>query len=161
MSEHLAAIRQVQPADCEALTLFLQENNRPEIVRHFHPFPLTAATATEIARAGHLDRFYVAILNSQIVGFCMLRGWDQGFDVPSFGVLVDYRHQGLGLGRHMTEFAIDEARKLNCRNVRLSVYASNERAARLYRSLSFRTIHREPSVVTGEADETIVMVKEL
>lgn len=162
MSDHrVATIRQVKETDHKALTLFLRDNDTRETVRHFHPFPLTAETATEIACTARSDRFYVATLNGRLVGLSMLRGWDQGFDVPSFGVIVDRSHRGLGLGRRMTEFAIEEAGRLKCRRIRLSVYASNTRAVRLYESLSFRAVHREPSIVAGEADEKIVMVRDL
>ena len=91
----------------------------------------------------------------------MLRGWDEGFQIPSFGIIVDYRYHGLGLGRRMTEFAIEEARRLNCSRVRLSVYESNDRALCLYRSLGFEEISREAVVVHGSPDIKIVMVKGL
>lgn len=162
MSKHIVStIRQVQDTDYEALARFFEENNRPEITRHFHPFPLTSQTAFQIACTSHLDRYYIAIWNEHIVGLCMLRGWDEGFEIPSFGVFVDYRCQGLGMGRQMTEFAIAEARKMGCHTIRLSVYASNTRATRLYESLGFREISREPVLVAEEPDEKIIMIKEL
>ncbi len=154
-------IRQVQETDYEDLARFFRDNNRPEITKHFHPFPLNAQTAYNIVHTSHLDRYYIAICNSRIVGLCMLRGWDEGFDIPSFGVLVDYRYHGVGIGRQLTEFAISEARKLNCSAIRLSVYESNERAKRLYETLGFREIDREPAVVAGQPDVKIIMMKDL
>ena len=155
-----AAIREVQGTDYEALNRFFEENNRPEVTRHFHAFPLTSQTAYQIACTSHFDRYYIAIWNGYIVGLCMLRGWDEGFEIPSFGIFVDYRHYGLGLGRQMTEFAIAEARKLGCPKMRLSVYASNIRALCLYTTLGFKEISRERVLITGEPDEKIIMVKE-
>ena len=161
MNKNIVTIRQVQEKDLEALALFLEENDRPEIKRQFHPFPLTSQTARQIASAGQLDRYYVTIVNGKIVGLCMLRGWDEGFEIPSFGVLVDHRHQGLGLSRQMTEFAIAEARRLSCHTIRLSVYASNIRAVQLYESLGFREICREPALVERDRDLKLTMTKEL
>ncbi len=162
MTEHLApTIRQVQHTDIEELTHFLEENNRPDTTRQFHPFPLTRETACEIARMGRLDRFYVTISKGTIVGLCMLRGWDAGFDIPSFGILVDHRYHCIGLGRHMTEFAIAEAKRLGCGSVRLTVYASNVRSVRLYLSLGFKEIYREPVIVAAEADTKLIMMKDL
>lgn len=154
-------IRQITPEDADQLALFLKENDRPEITRHFHPFPLTRETAFSIARTDHLDRYYVALQNDQLVGMCMLRGWDAGYSIPSFGVFVDYRCHQKGIGRQLTEFAIKEARQLGCSSIRLSVYASNHRAVHLYASLSFEEIEREQVILAGQPDTRIVMLKGL
>jgi len=156
-----ATIRLVLYTDYEALARFFEENNRPEITRHFHPFLLNSQMAYQIACTNHLDRYYIAVANGQIVGLCMLRGWDEDFDIPSFGIFVDYRYHGLGLGRQMTKFVIAEARRLGCHSIRLSVYASNTRALRLYTLLGFREISREPVIISGEPDEKIIMIKDL
>lgn len=162
MNEHFAAtIRQVQSKDYEVLARFFEENNRLEITRHFHPFPLTLQTAYQIACNSHLDRYYIAIWNKHIVGLCMFRGWDEGFEIPSFGIFVDYRYHGRGLGRQMTEFAIEEARRLGCHSIRLSVYASNMSAMHLYISLGFNEINREPVFLLEKPDTKISMVKDL
>jgi hypothetical protein len=56
MSKHIAAvIRMVQAPDYEDLARFFEENNGPEITKHFHPFPLTSQTARDIACTSHLD----------------------------------------------------------------------------------------------------------
>lgn len=154
-------IRPVRDTDYEALSGLFEENNIPEVVRHFNPFPLTRQTAYKIANTSQLDRYYVALWNGRIVGLCMLRGWDDGFEIPSFGIFVDYRYHGLGVGRQMTEFGIAETQRLDCHAVRLSVYASNTRAVNLYISLGFKEISREPVLVTGEPDAKIIMVKDL
>lgn len=154
-------IRLVQKGDHERLAWSFAENNRPEVTTFFHPFPLNREMAYQIAETSHDDRYYVALLQEEIVGFCMLRGWDAGFEIPSFGVFVDHRYQGCGIGRQMTEFAVVEAKRLVCPGIRLSVYASNERALRLYMALGFCEISREPVSRMGEQDEKIIMVREL
>lgn len=154
-------IREVQDIDCKTLTQFFEENNRPEITKYFHPFLLSLSTAYKIACESHIDRYYIAINNGFILGLCMLRGWDEGFDIPSFGILVDYRYQGHGIGKKMTEFTISEVKRLGCNAIRLSVYASNVQAVHLYFSLGFQEVFREFCVVAGEPDEKIVMVKSI
>lgn len=155
------SIKAVQTSDYEGMALFFADNNRPEITRHFHPFPLDADSAYQITCMDKLNRYYLAMHGGHIVGFCMLRGWDEGFAIPSFGVLVDYRYQGRGLGRQLTEFALEEAKRLNSPAVRLSVYESNIRARRLYEMLGFAEVSREPVTITGEPDTKIVMIKYL
>ena len=161
MSELEAQIRRVQTSDCMDLALFFEENNRSEITQHFHPFPLTSQSAHDIACKSHQDRYYIAMHNGCIVGLCMLRGWDEGFSVPSFGVFVDFRHHGLGFGKRLTGFAIDTARSLNCSAIRLSVYASNKRAKYLYEAFGFMEIDQEPVIVAGVPDIKIIMLMDL
>lgn len=154
-------IRQVEATDYYLLARFFEENNRLQITLYFHPFPLTSRTAYEIACKRHQDRFYVAISDNKILGFCMLRGWEEGFQKPSFGVMIDYRYQGLGLGRRMTLFAIEEAKKLGCRKIILSVYSSNFRAVDLYESLGFYELSCTSCILGGKPDLKIIMGKRL
>jgi ribosomal protein S18 acetylase RimI-like enzyme len=154
-------IRQVQEMDREALARFFEENDKPEVTKYFHPFPLNDKTASDITGAEQLDHYYVGLKGKSIVGFYMLRGWGEGYAIPSFGVFVDYRYHRRGLGRQFTEHAVAEARRFNCPAVRLSVYESNVSAVRLYNSLGFQEIKREPTLESGVPDTKIVMMKEL
>lgn len=162
MNENIAfKIRQVQNADYEILARFFEENSRPEITRYFHPFPLTAETAHQIACVVHRDLYYIAVQEKEILGMCMLRGWDEGFDVPSFGIMVYRKFQGLGLGHRLVEFAISEARRLGCPSIRLSVYASNMHAIGIFTSFGFTEVTREPCLVGDVPEEKIIMLKKL
>lgn len=154
-------IREVASRDYESLARFFADNNIDAVTRYFHPFPLDSATANRIASVPHLDRYYIALRNGEIVALGMLRGWDEGYEVPSFGLVVDYRQQGLGLGKKMTEFAMSDALRLRCQKVRLSVYKSNLRGMSLFSSLGFEEIGSEPVCVAGEADTKVFMSKEL
>jgi len=154
-------IRRVGRSDFEKLVAFLEWANRPEVTRYFHPFPLDGETACRIACTDHQDRYYVAVWNKQIIGLCMLRGWDEGYNIPSFGILTDCDHRIPRLSRRLTEFAVSEAKKLGCRSIRLSVYESNSKAMRLFTSIGFREVSRQPVVLAGEPDYKIIMMKEL
>jgi ribosomal-protein-alanine N-acetyltransferase len=155
-------VRPVELGDLEALVRFFKKNNQPEVVRQFHPFPLSQEEARRIVSHQGRDRFYVMPAKSHdIVGLCMLRGWAEGYRIPSFGLLVDYRHYRFGIGRAMTEFAIAEAKRLGCESLRLSVNASNSPARSLYESLGFREVSKSTIVFAGEADAKVVMMKDL
>jgi ribosomal protein S18 acetylase RimI-like enzyme len=154
-------MRRLGPPDADALGSFLAANDLPELKRRFNPFPLTRATALSLLGAERSDRFYGGFVGDAWAAFAMLRGWDEGFDVPSLGVLVDRQWQGRGIGGWITDFAIDEARRLKCRRVRLSVYASNDAALRIYVRRGFLEVSREPVEVQGEPDERIVMLLSL
>ena len=88
--------RQICRTDYKCLVSFFRENTRKEITKYFHPFPLNSQKAYQIARTHHLDRYYIAILEEKIVGFSMLRGWDNDFEIPSLGILVDHIYHRIG-----------------------------------------------------------------
>lgn len=153
-------ITEFRTADTEALARFFEANDREETRDVFHPFPLNRHTVeTRIACAGR-DRYYVAWKDNGVVGFFMLRGWDDGYSVPSFGVLVDFRWRGRGVGKMLTAYAVSEAERLGCERIRLSVYASHQRALKMYRAFGFREVKREEA---GPKQDRVrlVMIKDL
>ena len=154
-------IREIKSKDYDSLVVFFDKNNVREVIRMFNPFPLSKKSAFTIACMDHLDHYYAAHVNDQLIGFCMLRGWDEGYQIPSFGVLVDQRFQNLGVGRKLSVYAIKEAIKFGCPRIRLSVYASNKAAIQLYLSLGFVEESRVSAQVFGELDEKIIMYKDL
>jgi len=154
-------IEPLQPEHCAGFARLLEDNDREEVTDHFHPFPMTKQTAEKLCASSSKDRYYVASLDGTMVGFAMLRGWDEGYEVPSFGIFVDYRYHGHGLGQLLTEHAIKEAKRLGCARVRLTVYASNVEGCRLYISLGFEEQHREPLDRRGHPDKRVVMLKTL
>jgi ribosomal protein S18 acetylase RimI-like enzyme len=91
----------------------------------------------------------------------MLRGWDEGYVVPSFGILVDREWQGHGVGSHLTDFTVAEARTLGATCLRLSVYASHEIALRLYIDRGFVEDSRSRVETPFGEDHIVVMKKDL
>ncbi len=106
--------------------------------RWFHPFPLDAPTARRLARHDGADRYLVATRDGDVLALGMLRGWDEGFAIPSLGIAVDPKARGLGVGRSMMAALHAEARAADAWIVRLTVDRGNERALRLYEALGYR-----------------------
>jgi [ribosomal protein S18]-alanine N-acetyltransferase len=148
----------VAPAHAEALVDLFVRNAVPSVTAGFDPFALDAAEARRIALAPGRDLFFVAAEGEELVGFSMLRGFEEGYEVPSFGIFVDHRQQGRGVGRSLTEWTIERAREHGCPAVRLSVYASNARARAMYDALGFVERERHELERDGHADEKIVMM---
>jgi ribosomal protein S18 acetylase RimI-like enzyme len=154
-------VREIVPADEACLGRFFSENNVPAVVRQFHPFALTCEKARAITCNPGRDLYYGAFYGNRMVGFTMLRGWDEGYSVPSFGILVDLKFHGRGLGEKLTAFTIGEARRLGCPRVRLTVYASNASALQFYMTQGFVEHTRKAVMIGPDPDEKIVMLKEL
>jgi ribosomal protein S18 acetylase RimI-like enzyme len=153
------AIEALRPGDAGALARFFAANDDAERRRRFHPFPFTAETAGALCAHDGRDGYWVARHDGEIVGLSMLRGLDEGWPVPSFGVIVARAHRAAGLGRRLTEHALAEARRMGCESVRLSVYASNEPAIGLYGRLGFVEVERSEALVDGEREWRVVMVR--
>jgi GNAT superfamily N-acetyltransferase len=137
----------------------LFERNADSVSRTFDPFPLTRSSARRIALQPRSDAFYIARLSGSAAAMSMLRGFDEGYDVPSFGVFVDSALQGYGIGRRFTIWTIEQAWIMNCPAVRLSVYGDNARARSLYNDLGF--IELESSLVRRGSDQIEKVVMKL
>jgi GNAT superfamily N-acetyltransferase len=148
------------PPDGEPLERFFARNRDSPSSEAFDPFELTAERARSIASARSKDLFYLARLaGDAVVALSMLRGFDEGFAIPSFGLLVDHEHQDRGIGRQLTVWTLEAARAQGCAAVRLSVYASNDRAIALYHSLGFVERSRVNAEHRGKRDQKLVMMR--
>lgn len=149
--------KRIETDDGDRLAALFECNRVARVVDTFDPFLLSAAEARRIANATGKDSFYLALQGQRPVGFSMLRGFDDGYEVPSFGVFVDRDSHGRGIGRRLTRWTIEQARRQGAPAVRLTVYASNVAARRLYESLGFAERERAPVERDGQSDEKIVM----
>jgi [ribosomal protein S18]-alanine N-acetyltransferase len=154
-------MRRVLGSDEPLMQALFERNGDEETTRYFHPFPLTPQAATAIASHDGRDRYYVAATDEALAGLSMLRGWDEGYDVPSFGILVDREWRGRGVGAALLDFTLHQARELGATRVRLSVYASHTAAIALYRSRGFREASRAKAPIARGEDDVLVMVAEL
>jgi len=88
-------VRPLSAGDAGAVSALLRAQP-PGYSRFFYAFD---SGEEEIARtlAGRVRDYYAGMFwRGELVAFFMLRGWDAGFEVPSFGVVVDERQKGRG-----------------------------------------------------------------
>lgn len=95
MGEQLT-IRSLELSDAPALSAMLCA--QCAVYAHFfNPFKFDEATITGILRERERDVYMGVFWNGEIIGFFMLRGWDAGYTVPTYGVLIAERYRGYGL----------------------------------------------------------------
>lgn len=152
-------IKLVKTEDFEDLAVLFENNNVEPITRFFTPFALTRETAHEIACEYHRDKYYLGIVEEKVIGLSMLRGWDEGYTVPSFGMFIDLHQHRHGYGKQLLDLTIEAARQLGCQKIRLSVLKANHLAYRIYKSRGFKEIDR--SKFHDSADEKLIMIKDL
>lgn len=95
------------------------------------------------------NRCYVAQLESEVVGTYILKANQPalGSHVANAAFMVAPRARGRGVGRHMGEHALDEARRLGFRAMQFNfVVSTNESAVRLWQRLGFRIVGTLPGV---------------
>lgn len=129
-------IRRARPPDAGRLARFLAELSSAGDARFFHPHSLTDESAQAVTSHEGMDLYYLAV-DDDVVAYGMLRGWDEGYEVPSLGLAVHPRYRGVGLGSLMASFLVAAARLRRAPAVRLRVYPDNVEAFRLYRRLGF------------------------
>ena len=104
----------------------------------FHPHPLTRESAAQLANYSGRDLYYVFVDQGQVLGYGMLRGWDEGFEVPSLGIAIDPSVRGRRIGLALMHFLHAVAKQRGCSSIRLTVSATNLAAIRLYEGLGYR-----------------------
>ncbi|MBR1133267.1 GNAT family N-acetyltransferase [Bradyrhizobium iriomotense] len=114
----------------------------------FHPHPFTATEADRICHYGGRDRYLALRIDDQLSAYCMLRGWDEGFSVPSLGIYVAPELRGSGAARLMMQHLHLTARLSGAERIRLKVYADNLSAYKLYASLGY--CFSDPADNTGQ-----------
>lgn len=103
----------------------------------FHPHPLTDDAADRLCSYQGRDLYYAACVAGRIVAYGMLRGWDEGYDIPSLGMAIHPEARRRGLARSLMAFLHTAAKLRGARQVRLTVYRDNQRAVAIYQRLGY------------------------
>jgi ribosomal protein S18 acetylase RimI-like enzyme len=87
------------------------------------------------------DYLLGAIGDGPAAGICQLRFrfglWQAGTDCLLEDLFIEQPARGSGLGKAMTQFAVEHATGRGCRRIELDVNEANEPALKLYESLGF------------------------
>jgi len=144
-----AAGRILRPGDGAALAeLFASIDST-----HFRPHPFTPEEADRVVRYQGGDVYAALEVNGRFVAYGILRGWDEGFAVPSLGIGVRADLRRRGYGREMMVWLAEEAKRRGADRIRLRVHPDNIGARRLYESLGYG--------YAGEDRGELVMLLEL
>lgn len=130
-------IRQVKPQDADALARFFKLLKARGVDKFFHPHPFTPELANERASYRGKDLYFILFEDSEVLGYGMLRGWDEGYEIPSLGIVIHPDAQGQGKGRLLMNTLRAAAQQRGAKKIRLRVYPENLSAVNLYRSLGY------------------------
>ena len=83
-----------------------------------------------------IDKYYLMIKSDIIIGYGMLRGYEEGYDIPSLGIMIDKDYRGKGYSKKMINFLENETYKTS-EKIRLTVFKKNKIAISLYKSMGY------------------------
>jgi ribosomal protein S18 acetylase RimI-like enzyme len=125
------------PTHLRALEKFFVTLTHHRIDTHFHPHPFDPATAHAITHYTGKDFYGALFQDREIIGYGLLRGYDEGYTIPSLGIAIHPDYQGFGLGKILMQHLHRVAASLGSAQIRLKVYPQNHSALRLYKKLGY------------------------
>ncbi len=146
--EPVLEIISLRPELKEALQDLFAEIHKSEDSALFHPHPFTNAEGERLCSYQGEDQYYALVYGGRILGYGMLRGWDEGYGVPSLGIYVRSEARGAGIGKLLMQHMHVSARLRGATRIRLKVYRHNPIPIRMYRELGY--------IFEGEEGEQLV-----
>lgn len=111
---------------------------------NFTPHSFGSAEADRLRNYVGRDLYRVVeAADANLVAYGMLRGWDEGFPVPSLGIAVRVAYRGRGIGRFLLEELHALAKDAGALQVRLRVNPNNLPAISLYARFCYKAVGEE------------------
>jgi RimJ/RimL family protein N-acetyltransferase len=101
--------RPLNIADASRISAFIS-SQPPKYLYFFYAFGTDEKQIAKMLEKAEKDVYMGVFWQDDLIGIFMLRGWDEGYEIPSFGVLIDDKYRGGTLLR----LTLDTA-KLICR----------------------------------------------
>ena len=129
-------IKELQPEQVSTLSELIL--NAPEdYSKYFVPFSFKEDSITKIINDAVNDKFFGIFITDDLAGFYMLRGFDEGYDVPSYGVWISDKYSGLGLSKLTLQHAITFCNLNGIKKIMLKVHPEHTIAKNIYENFGF------------------------
>jgi GNAT superfamily N-acetyltransferase len=147
VSSRRIVIRPFAEGDATA-TVDLLRTSSPEYVRFFRPFAFENAAINKLLAAARKDCWFAMEVvddnaTTTRAGFYTLRGLDEGFADPMYGIFIAQEFSGRGLARLSFAHAESMCRLNGWSNLLLKVDPANTRAFALYTATGFRFLRMD------------------
>ena len=131
-------IRRANPEMETQIADFFRALAKSEDSDFFQPHPFTIDEAHAIANYYGRDFYAFILYDGNAIGYGMLRGWDEGYVIPSLGISIHPDFRGVGIGLLLIHYLHAVALLMDCKKIRLRVNKENYRARRLYEKLGYQ-----------------------
>lgn len=117
----------------------------------FSPHSTDDDSICRVANLNGKDIYCLLVEDGKALGYGMLRGWDEGYQIPSIGLAIHPSARGNGLGKLLMDFLHASAARRGAKVVRLRVFANNGKALKLYKMLgySFKADEGDQNLLIG------------
>jgi RimJ/RimL family protein N-acetyltransferase len=146
MMEEGFTIRPLRVEDARELSEMLLAQSA-DYARFFNAFSFEHEAIASMLAKRRQDVFMGIYWRGRIAGFFMLRGWDEGYDVPSYGVVIDESYSGYGLTWLSLKMVKSICRLRRVPRLMLKVHPDNLAAKTLFEEAHF--IHTGTEAESG------------
>lgn len=136
MSLKTILIKDIDSSFAHELTdlLTLEEN---EYSKYFIPFNFDFLTIKKILSKKKEDKFFGLFIDESLIGFYMLRGFDEGYEIPSYGVWISKKYSAKGLSKLTLQHALSFCKINGIQKLLLKVHPENKIAKTTYENFGF------------------------
>lgn len=118
-----------------SIEYFFEKNIQDE--NFFHPHELSYQGILEEVTINYKNYYVFFMDEDNILGYGMLRGWQEGYEIPSLGIIIDIDHRGMGISKVLMDHLESMAQINGAKKIRLTVYKENQKAISLYNKLGY------------------------
>jgi len=137
------------PAWVKRLALFLRTLEENGDALFFSPHPTSDAAIDALVRSADKDLYCLLVEGERVLGYGLLRGWDEGYEIPSLGIAIHPSARNSGLGKLVMHFLHASASRRGARKIRLRVHKNNHEAVKLYEDLEYVLEEGEDDYLIG------------
>ncbi len=138
-------IKRLNNNHSEELTNLLQ-NSTQQYSQYFIPFSFDLETISGILSKAIKDQIYGIYVEDNLAGFYMLRGFDEGYSVPSYGVWISEKYSNKGLSTFTLQHAISFCKLNSIKKIMLKVHPDNIAAKHIYEKYGFKQTGIDPKI---------------
>ena len=129
-------LKKLNIENAKELTDLLQGSD-DEYTKYFIPFKYDLQTISSILSTAIKDQFYGIYFDHKLIGFYMLRGFDAGYEIPSYGVWISKDYSSKGISKFTLQHAISVCKLNNLKKLMLKVHPDNLTAKKIYEDFGF------------------------
>ena len=125
----------------------LLQSSDKEYSKYFIPFTFDLETISEILSKAIKDQIYGIYVEDNLAGFYMLRGFDEGYSIPAYGVWISEKYSNKGLSTFTLQHAISFCKLNSIKKLMLKVHPDNLAAKHIYEKYGFKQTGVDPKIL--------------
>jgi RimJ/RimL family protein N-acetyltransferase len=129
-------IHKLTKDDATSLSILLRSADK-EYSKYFTPFSFDIESINNILNKAIKNVYFGIYVETDLAGFYMLRGFDEGFETPSYGVWISPDFSRIGLAALTLRHCIAVCKLNGIKKVMLKVHPDNLAAKLLYEGWGF------------------------